>query len=229
MKGIYRFCNKINNKSYIGQSVDLDRRRKQHFVDYTNSNSHQFNTKFYRALRKYGWNNFNYEILYCNNEATKEELNYKERYYINYYDSFNNGYNLTLGGDLLLIGEKHPCATLSNEDVLQIKEELSSSVERSMKEIAEAYNTTQGVITAINRGINWKQIGDYINYPLRDPKACQRSRRNGNAKVSDEDVRYIRQLSQNNSVSKIRKMLNEKYSFAIINNIVMGRTYKNIL
>ena len=63
MKGIYKFTNKINGKSYIGQSVQLETRYNSHKRNYNNSNLSVYNSKFYRAIRKYGFENFDYEIL----------------------------------------------------------------------------------------------------------------------------------------------------------------------
>lgn len=91
---IYRVINKINDKSYIGQTVGgLEKRRRQHIWD---ALAKRTNMHFHNALLKYGEDNFDWIILHkCNNI---DELNRLEIYYIGYYDTYNNGYNLTLGG-----------------------------------------------------------------------------------------------------------------------------------
>ena len=61
--------------------------------------SRQEDTKFYRAIRKYGEENFYIELL---ETVPIQDLNEREKYWINYYDSYNNGYNSTLGGDGIL-------------------------------------------------------------------------------------------------------------------------------
>ena len=92
---IYKATNKLNNKSYIGQTIKtLEERQKEHFYMAFNKNK---DTYFYKALRKYGKENFEWEIL--ENNILKEQLNEKEKFWINYYDTFNQGYNLTQGGD----------------------------------------------------------------------------------------------------------------------------------
>lgn len=60
MTGIYKFTNKINNKSYIGQSIDIEKRRKTHIQRaFCNTKGNkEYNKTFYKALRKYGVNNF---------------------------------------------------------------------------------------------------------------------------------------------------------------------------
>ena len=90
---IYKATNKINKMSYIGQTVkNLNRRIQQHANDAKRCN--QF---FYRALRKYGMNNFNWSIIKkCENI---QELNIWEKYYILFFNTKKPyGYNLTDGG-----------------------------------------------------------------------------------------------------------------------------------
>ena len=95
MIGIYKFTNKLNNKVYIGKSVNVESRIKRHLCNFKNENNQCY---FYRAIRKYGIENFEYEII-C--ECKKENLNEMEKYYIHLYVSNNlkYGYNMTEGGD----------------------------------------------------------------------------------------------------------------------------------
>ena len=91
MIGIYRIYNLINNKCYIGQSINIERRIKQHLLYFTNEKS-----ILHSAIQKYGVQNFDWEILEL---CSIEELDEKERYWIKYYDCYGNtGYNATLGG-----------------------------------------------------------------------------------------------------------------------------------
>lgn len=92
---IYKVTNKINNMSYIGKTIfDLDHRKNRH-ISATSCNKD--NIYFHSALRKYGVDNFNWDVIEeCNNI---DDLNRLEIYYIGYYDTYNNGYNLTMGGD----------------------------------------------------------------------------------------------------------------------------------
>ena len=97
MIGIYLFTNKQNNKKYVGQSIDIARRYYQHSVNSFNSSSKEYNSYFYSAIRKYGFDNFTFEIL---EECEKNELDSREKYWIEFYNSNTeeNGYNLTPGG-----------------------------------------------------------------------------------------------------------------------------------
>lgn len=94
---IYKATNNINGKVYIGQThKTLEERKMRHKHD-----SQKMDTYFYRAIRKYGWENFSWEVIE-DNITTEEELNEKEKYYIKKYDSFDNkekGYNTTSGGE----------------------------------------------------------------------------------------------------------------------------------
>jgi group I intron endonuclease len=86
MTGIYKITNP-NGKVYIGQSINIEKRFKQHKRAF-NLNS---GTKLYNSLQKYGYNNHNFEIIA---ECIVEDLNKKERFYQEQFDSVNNGLNL---------------------------------------------------------------------------------------------------------------------------------------
>ncbi len=92
---IYRVTNTINGKSYIGQTTQgLDRRKHQHI--YASSNGKQTRQSFISALRKYGNDNFVWEVL-CRCDS-REELDEMEFHYIMQFETYKIGYNLTLGG-----------------------------------------------------------------------------------------------------------------------------------
>lgn len=126
--GIYKFTNKINKKSYIGQSINIERRKEQHLCNYLNKKTGDYNCQFHQAIRKYGFYNFDFEILekFSPEEFSKEELNYYEIYYIDCYNSYKNGYNATLGGTYnnpeSIRGEKNGRALLKEKDVIYIRE-----------------------------------------------------------------------------------------------------------
>ena len=79
---IYCFTNKLNNKKYIGSTiVEPNIRYNQHIYNTTHSNSHQYNYPLYQAIRKYGIENFIFEILE-QKECKEEEIRLIEREYI---------------------------------------------------------------------------------------------------------------------------------------------------
>lgn len=94
--GIYKIINNINGKIYIGQSIDIKKRYREHIFSGTHNYDKDANSPIHKAMKKYGKNNFSLELV---ESCSREELNEKEKYWIQYYDSYNTGYNATLGGD----------------------------------------------------------------------------------------------------------------------------------
>lgn len=91
---IYCHLNKINRKRYIGQTSK--KCAKYRFVK--NGNGYSRQPKFYNAIKKYGWDNFEHIILE-DNIKTQEEANLREQYYIKKYNTIKDGYNCTEGGN----------------------------------------------------------------------------------------------------------------------------------
>jgi group I intron endonuclease len=92
--GIYKITHVETGKAYIGQSVNIFKRWKEH------SNFAQAKKRWQtikHALNKHGLSAFTFEVL---EECDKEALNNKEIYWIKHFDTISpNGYNLTSGGD----------------------------------------------------------------------------------------------------------------------------------
>lgn len=89
---IYMYINKINDKKYVGKTIDFNKRHKQHL----NSNK----SLLERAIKKYSIENFDIKILYENIDD-ENILNEMEKYFILKYNTFaktGNGYNLAEGG-----------------------------------------------------------------------------------------------------------------------------------
>jgi len=89
---IYKVENIINNKIYIGYTCNFHKRKLQH----ENETKKGSSLHFHRALRKCGLNSFIWTII---DECKKEDVKQKEIYWIEFYNSFKNGYNMTIGGD----------------------------------------------------------------------------------------------------------------------------------
>ena len=92
MIGIYKIENKINKRVYIGQSTDIQKRWKDHI---NNCNASKYNYAIYVAMRKYGIENFTFEIL---EECPKDKLSEREKYWIDFYETNTYGYNIKSGG-----------------------------------------------------------------------------------------------------------------------------------
>ena len=97
MIGIYSILNLQNNKRYIGYSIDIQRRWQTHKRDLKN-NKHE-NEHLQNAYNLYGEENFVYEVI---EECSIEEIKEREKYWIKYYNSKEDGYNMSEGGDGIL-------------------------------------------------------------------------------------------------------------------------------
>ena len=94
MAYIYKITNNINNKVYIGKTeqINPEERWREHLREAGREG--RKHRAIYAAMRKYGIENFSFEVL----EETQLP-NEREQDYIQEYDSYHNGYNETLGGD----------------------------------------------------------------------------------------------------------------------------------
>jgi group I intron endonuclease len=97
--GIYKITNTVNGKVYIGQSVNIPKRIKQHL----SNTGRQHNYYFANALKKYGADNFKTDViaLVPDFESKHKLLNVLEKQFIEIYNSANHvyGYNIKYGGD----------------------------------------------------------------------------------------------------------------------------------
>lgn len=236
--GIYRIYNTINNKSYIGQSKNIKKRiLYHHLCDFNNPNNCCYENKFYQAIRKYGLDNFEVEILVL---CKEEDLNENEIRLIGKFDSFKNGYNSTEGGQYLsdnihsfetelkrqvtreitkaLQDENHPRARLSNEEVVKIRQRYIDG--ETCENIQKDYlDYTLGSFKKIIFGQSYKRVG---NIPP------QEERRRTNARFTADQVRYIRNKYQTEKVSHAKLAEEFGVSQATITGIISRRTYKNI-
>ena len=147
--GIYKIENKINGKIYIGQSVNIERRWKDHRV-----RSKYKNEILYDDIREYGIENFNWIII---EECNKTELKNKEKYYIKLYNSlYPYGYNKALGSGTPI--------KLNYEQAKEIKKALKETNETEIS-LAKKYKVHKNMITGINVGRFW--FDENINYPIR--------------------------------------------------------------
>lgn len=119
---IYKITNKLNNKVYIGQTIrPIDERFHRHITDAMNN---ILDTHFARAIRKYGKENFDIELIDTAND--QNELNLKEQYWIRYHDSTNGnkGYNET---DAIYKCGGNTYQYKTNEDMFKIKDKLKKT------------------------------------------------------------------------------------------------------
>lgn len=156
MCGIYKIENLINNKKYIGKSINIEKRFKSHIQESFNKNKKSYNHLIHQAIRKYGVENFSFITI---EECDDEKLNEREIYWISYYDCCildggDKGYNMTRGGD-----------GSSFIDAKKIQELWDKGF--SVKEIAEQLYCDRHSIS--------KRLQSYKNYTFEENKRRQYS------------------------------------------------------
>ena len=197
-KYIYKVTNNINNKVYIGQTNNLQRRKNEHFNCIGDKNK-----LLYYAIQKYGKENFSFECI----EDLCEDYNEKEKYWIKEYRSYVGyddckGYNVTEGGEEPPIhyGEDNNACTHTDEIVDLVIYYLTDT-NLSSKQISEITGYDDTSITRINNGILRKKQN--LNYPLR--KDMSHIGLNQRANLIIEDLLYS---------TLTQKEIAEKYSVA---------------
>ena len=131
MYTVYQHKNKINGKVYIGITSQNPEQR------WRNGEGYKSSPHFYSAIQKYGWDNFEHNILFV--ELTKEQACLKEQELIKEFNSTNReyGYNSTSGGDIFVMNEetkqKISQALMGNQNNLG-----HSCSEEKKKKISEA-------------------------------------------------------------------------------------------
>lgn len=154
MIGIYKIENKINGHCYIGQSRDIERRWRDERSAANTPTDNEYESPRSRAFRKYGIENFTFTVL---EECSIERLNERERYYIQKYNSYFNGYNQTLGGD----GGGY---SVLKSTIIEIQNALIET-DDTLIELSQKYSLSDDSISKINRGLTWKNPS--LQYPLR--------------------------------------------------------------
>lgn len=128
---------------YIGQTVNPEERFKTHIRLAINKKD---NNRFHNALRKYGLENWVYCVLEEN--VLIDNLNQREIWWIEFYDSFYNGYNMTVGGQ--------GCIKMSEESKKKISEALKGKTslmkgkkhtEESKRKMSESHKGHSGYWT----------------------------------------------------------------------------------
>ena len=154
ISSIYKIVNTLNGKVYIGISINFANRQKRHQYQSFNQNSSSYNTKLSRAFRKYGWNNFNWEIIYQSKDY--DHIKSMEGFFIENFNSLNEGYNMTLGGE----GTKGHKLTKDHKNKLSLtnigkKESTETKKKKSLIKIGNQ-NSAKEWIVENPQGIKFK-------------------------------------------------------------------------
>ena len=219
MIGVYRILNTLTGKSYIGQSVDIDKRFKEHLYHKQSpidSDIHTFGEEF-----------FKFKILVI---CDIDELDYWEEYYIEQFDSVNDGYNSTTGGRHS-VGEGNSNCKLTELDVFKIRE--AYRVHSPKYEVYEKYKdkVSKSYFSNVWEGISWKDVHSDVYtdenkgyYKKKTPIG-----ENGkNSIFSDEEVLKLRERYINETAAQIFESVKTRCTFQTLQCILWGRHYNHI-
>lgn len=159
---VYIHRNKINGKVYIGITKQKPENR------WRNGKGYKQNIKFYRAIEKYGWNNFEHIVLVDN--LTAEQAGQIEKALIVQFDSIKNGYNIDNGGSTTnhsqetiekmrksMLGKKHTEDTKNKISVANSKSVKCLELNRVFTSLAEAEEETGVDSSSISKVCKGKQ------------------------------------------------------------------------
>lgn len=195
-KDIYIIKNDVNDMVYVGQAKNSEQRFQGHC--YVSSMKQYID----KEIKRIGQEHFWYEIL----ESQIENYNEREQYWINYYNSYKNGYNRTIGGDSFENGVNNPASFIKDENILnQIINDLKNTT-LQYKDIANKYNIpNEEMICRINTGACYKK--DDINYPIKSERV--------DVLINEQQVKEIKNLLRTSclSFSEIAKKYNISNSY----------------
>lgn len=206
-KDIYIITNNINDKVYIGQSVNPAHRWEQYKSAVKTKHGAQIIVK---AMIKYGIEYFTMSIL------EKDVVNYDEReqYWIKEYNSLvPNGYNVAIGGQSAGEGFDAPTAKIKSEDVyFELVQELIDDIIPA-KKLCEKYNISYTQLRALNLGKTYYH--EELEYPLRKIK-----------KYTEEQINQLT-YSLKYELDKSIKQIAEEYNMDLsyVNEINQGKTW----
>lgn len=212
-KDIYKFTNKINGKIYIGQTKNIKKRIYQHIKGKTYKVS-----KIHNAIKKYGIENFSIEIL----EHDIENYNEREKYWIKFYNSIENGYNICPGGEEppIIKGENSSLTKFTDQEIANIVIALKENI-LSYEEISNKYNVSNAYLQRINIGEVRKMENE--KYPLRY--------QNNIVKSEEFILKVINELQ--NTLKPMTDIVKEyntsRKTIWEINNGIMKNSPKNII
>ena len=223
MVGIYKLINIITNQLYIGQSKDLAKRLEEHFYHRTASNASLID----KAIGYYGIQNFLFQIIEICDE---KDLDWKEDYYIRFFQSNIYGYNIVAGGQHNM-GESNANVKLSANDVYFIRESYMYH-----KDPNEIFNTYfKGKISIMSffniwEGKCWPNIhmDVYTDENKKYYANLSYSKNEEKLNLSDEEILRLRKLYVNKTAEEVYNSENLTCNFNSFKSMLTGCTHKNV-
>ena len=223
MIGIYKIENKLNGKIYIGQSNNIERRLAEHRQKGTSSD-----IPVDVAIYKYGKENFTYEVV---EETSLEKLNERETYWILKFNSIENGYNCSVGGDQQSVGINNGRAKLTEEDIKEIRQAYADH--KKQKDVYEKYKeiVSFGHFQNIWQGRIWSHIMPEVFTEENKQYYIYQNSLGANgasAKFTNEEVIKIRQRYVNESAKAIYEDYKDRVGYQTFQAMLWGRSYNTL-
>lgn len=230
MCGIYKITNLVNNKIYIGKSKNIEKRWKQH-IDEAYHGSQRLLCK---AIRKYKECNFSFQIIESIPIEKYDKISSsREIYWIAYYDSYKQGYNMTPGGDGgsvkgIHAGLKSKQAKLTKEDIIDIRTDYKNLVLKQDSYKKYKDKISLATFSRVWNNQTYKEIMQEVY--TTENKAIQSRRQPPNkngAKLKEKQVIEIRKLyKQGIGITELSKQY--KVAYMTIYKIINYITWKDI-
>ena len=223
---IYCYTNLKNNKRYIGQTLNPESRYAAHKSAYKNPNNSEYDSLINRAFRKYGYENFKYEVL-AKDIDDINILNELKIYYINFYNSKTpNGYNVEDGG-------KNCSKPKTLEHKIKEIWGQAKLTESEIIELRKAYLNNESPTKIYNEKYKDKlHFNSFLNiwtgkrYGLIMPEVF--NVRKKHTKLNTDLVKQIREDREKNNTSYDNLAKKYGISKSTVADIIKKRTWKNV-
>jgi len=228
MQGIYKWTNLINQKVYIGKALDIQNRIRGYRAEVIKNSPRPI----IRALNKYGFKNFSFEIIEETN-LSDSELIIREQYWMDRYESQDRkkGYNILNAdqspGSEYSIGSANSRARLNEEKVLAIREYIYL-MNISPAEVYKIYHNeiSYDAFCKAYRGETWKNVDTSMLQNKRQVVRLGQPK----AKLTKENVANIRYRHETlgQDVNEIFEDYIGQCTRNTIKRVVNYETWKNI-
>ena len=215
---IYKITNKVNNKSYIGQTIHRSgfkgrysakgngiERVYNYYRRCLKYNS-KINEHLFSSIEKYGFENF--EVNEIKDIAfTQDELNIKEKCWISFYNSNKTGYNIQEGGNDYKTLHNY-IKKYSNQQIIDTKQLIIKNIYTD-KEISNATGVNVKTIYTIRIGNGWEDIGFDFNGRIKEIQIGKHLSKNFTIETYKNEIENL--YSNGNNYLEIYDYLNNKY------------------
>lgn len=223
--GIYCITCTGNGKKYIGKTEQTFSKRYWHHKWKLNNGCHD-NEYLQNSWNKYGKDSFVFEVVYV--LKPNDDINDLEKYYIELYNTFESGFNMTKGGEGLC-GYEIPddirkyIGEINRQRMTGTK--LSESTKQKMRESSRHLSPSQSTIDKVRQYMKNRTVSDVTKEKLRIANTGSNS---PVTHLNESDVRIIKtELIRGTKQSVLAE--NYNVSMGVISAIANNRTWKHVM